>query len=76
VQVPFYSAELVLAVEYLHSLGIVHRDLVSCARGGLLSFSLSAKTEAGKPVARREYALEGAAVAVLCSLFLTPRLKV
>lgn len=25
--VPFYSAELVLAVEYLHSLGIVHRDL-------------------------------------------------
>ncbi len=28
--VPFYSAELVLAVEYLHSLGIVHRDLVSC----------------------------------------------
>lgn len=25
--VPFYSAELVLAVEYLHSQGIVHRDL-------------------------------------------------
>jgi 3-phosphoinositide dependent protein kinase-1 len=40
--VPFYMAELTISVEYLHSLGIVHRDLVSAINQSIsISFRFS-----------------------------------